>query len=123
MALLFADRPRFDQGSAPYQGANVLVSMRNALVHFKPSWHDDLDPGRLEKTLPLYFGKSTLLSANDGSPWLIWALAAPGAEWAYATARAFADDWMARMGLARVYDVDIASFDEQVVEDSAHPAQ
>jgi hypothetical protein len=117
MALLFAGRTRFDKGAAPCQGANALISMRNALVHFKPSWHDDLDPIGLEKVLPTFFGKSGLLSANDGSPWLIWALAAPGAEWAYATATAFADEWMNRMGLTRIYEVDMKSFDDQIATD------
>ncbi len=114
MALLFAGRTRFDKGAALYQGANALISMRNALVHFKPSWHDDLDPAGLEKILPTFFGKSALLSAADGSPWLIWALAAPGAEWAQATARTFADAWMGCMGLERMYEVDMKGFDDQI---------
>ncbi len=115
MALLFAGRPQFDKGANPFQDANVLVSMRNALVHFKPSWHDGLDPAGLEKTLPQKIAKSRLLPAADGSPWLIWALAAPGADWAVSTARTLADTWMDQMALTRVYELDLQSFEQQVV--------
>jgi len=117
MALLFADKSRFDKGATPFQDVESLISMRNALVHFKPSWHDHLDPAKLELVLPSKFAKSTLLPGNDGSPWLIWALAAPGAEWAHNAARAFAGEWMNRMGLIRVFEADLKHFDEQVQAD------
>jgi hypothetical protein len=117
MALLFAGQARLDRGANPLQDTSVLVSTRNALVHFKPSWHDDLDPAGLEKTLPVKFAKSRLLAGNDGSSWLIWALAAPGAEWAVATARSFANEWMDRMALTRVYEADLKEFENQVLAD------
>lgn len=110
LALLFAGAEPMDRGTAPLQGAKLLVDLRNALVHFKPAWHDHEAPRDLELRLTGKFDKSSLLSANDGSPWPIWALAAPGAEWAVGAARTFADEWTERMGLRRVYEADIRSF-------------
>jgi hypothetical protein len=36
LALMLRDKPTFDRGKQPYQDANALVSLRNALTHFKP---------------------------------------------------------------------------------------
>lgn len=32
---------KFAQGKSPFQGADALIKLRNALVHFKPEWHDE----------------------------------------------------------------------------------
>jgi hypothetical protein len=34
-------KPRFDHGSQPYQDTELLVRLRNALVHFKPEWDNE----------------------------------------------------------------------------------
>ena len=110
MGLLFARGEKMDRGCAPTQDATLLIALRNALVHFGPSWHSDEDPTDLERRLSGKFAKSELLSAHDGSPWPIWALAAAGAEWSVGAARAFADEWVDRMGLARIYETDLNSY-------------
>jgi|NGEPerStandDraft_6_1074524.scaffolds.fasta_scaffold03617_10 hypothetical protein len=112
MALLFACAGKMAPGRAPMQGAALLIELRNALVHFKPSRHDNEDPTMLEKRLSGRFAKSELLPDHDGSPWPIWALAAPGAAWSVGTARAFADEWVDRMGLIRVYETDLKAYEE-----------
>ncbi len=33
---MFAERQKLDPGAKPYQEATQLVSLRNALVHYKP---------------------------------------------------------------------------------------
>jgi hypothetical protein len=40
--LAAACRPMFDKGQPPYQDAALLIHLRNALVHFKPEWDDEL---------------------------------------------------------------------------------
>jgi hypothetical protein len=37
--------------------------------------------------------------------------------WAYKAAKAFANEWMDRMGLTRVYEIDLNSFDSQIQAD------
>ena len=114
MGLLFASAEKIDAGRAPMQDAALLIALRNALVHFKPSWHSDEDPTNLEKRLSGRFAKSELLPGNDGSPWPIWALAAAGAAWSVQAGRGFADEWVDRMGLARVYETDLDAYREQI---------
>jgi len=41
-ALKMLDAPQLDQHSAPYRDAWALIELRNALVHYKPTW----DPER-----------------------------------------------------------------------------
>ncbi len=42
VALVCAGHERMDKGAEPYQSVDVLIDLRNELVHFKPQWwHDD----------------------------------------------------------------------------------
>ena len=39
--LLFRGVADFATGEPPYQDVDALIKLRNALVHFKPEWHDE----------------------------------------------------------------------------------
>ncbi len=39
--LSFRGLPQYPAGEAPYQDVDALIKLRNALVHFKPEWHDE----------------------------------------------------------------------------------
>jgi hypothetical protein len=41
LALLLKNRPALDRGTRPTQDVNAVVSLRNALTHFKPEWEDE----------------------------------------------------------------------------------
>lgn len=114
MALLFAGQPAMDRGRAPMQDAILLVAFRNALVHFRPTWHEGEEPDGLERRLAGKFARSSLLGSNDGSPWPIWAVAAPAATWAVFTARALVDEWSDRIHLPRIYETDLEAFGTQM---------
>ncbi len=103
MALLFAQKERFDRGVNPYQAAADLIYLRNKLVHFRPAWHEQGEPDETEKKLATRFKPSALL-AGTGNPWFPGkALGAGGAEWACTSARSFADAWTERLGIPRTY--------------------
>ena len=40
-ALLCMRQNKFPKGQQSYQDAESLIKLRNALVHFKPEWHDE----------------------------------------------------------------------------------
>lgn len=40
IALVLNRKDKMDKGSEPYQSVVTLIKARNALVHFKPEWHD-----------------------------------------------------------------------------------
>lgn len=51
-ALAFKGVEKLSAGEQSYQDANALIKIRNALVHFKPEWHDEQkDHKKLEKLL------------------------------------------------------------------------
>jgi hypothetical protein len=46
----------------------LLVGLRNDLIHFKPRWHDHESPDRVEQKLTGKFDPNPLLGGT-GNPW------------------------------------------------------
>ena len=106
MALLFAEKPKFDRGANPYQDAKLLIDIRNGLVHFRPAWRTAGEETKLEEGLKGKFAENSLLTGT-GNPWFPdKCLAAGCAEWSWRTAHALADEWTGRLGLPRYYGDD-----------------
>jgi hypothetical protein len=42
-ALLIVGASKLDKGQSPYQDAESLRKLRNALIHYKPEWDNELD--------------------------------------------------------------------------------
>lgn len=103
LALLFAERPRFERGSAPYQDAAVLIRLRNYLVHYKPEGVSADTAHKLGAALQGKFAASVLLSGS-GNPWFPdQALSAGCAEWSWRSARALTDAFADQLGLPLNY--------------------
>lgn len=43
MAIFLAGKEPLPEGREPYQPADLLIALRNALVHFRPEWSRPLD--------------------------------------------------------------------------------
>lgn len=99
IALVVGGKPKFEKGKEPFQGAESLVKIRNALIHYKPEWDDNQDDhkklqGRLENRFPL-------------NPWAspnsLWfphqCLGAGCAEWAVKNASDFMRVFCTRLGI------------------------
>jgi hypothetical protein len=64
-ALTFKGKSKIPTGEQPYQDANALIRLRNALVHFKPEWHDEQDEHKkLEKQLIGKFAINAFIGEN-----------------------------------------------------------
>ena len=64
------------------------------------------------------FHQSGLLSDQDGSGWLtVKTLGASGADWALATAKAFAEEWTSRPGIPNLYDQDLVNMHKELSGD------
>jgi hypothetical protein len=62
-ALLLSEKPSISKGSTPYQDVQILVELRNALVHFKPEWDTQADRHlTLSKKLKHKFDPSPFLN-------------------------------------------------------------
>ncbi|AYE95710.1 hypothetical protein C0J29_13755 [Mycobacterium paragordonae] len=106
VALVCAGQAPMDRGSEPYQSANVLIGLRNALVHFTPRWwHDD---GRDEAAFVAKLRDKLVGRENRqpiAEPWYPNKVLAAGcADWACDSVIAFAREWHARIGLTSDFD-------------------
>ncbi|WP_052060546.1 hypothetical protein [Rhodococcoides fascians] len=107
LALTCTGKPRFSSGRDPFQSGDLLIKLRNKLVHFKPEWHDHANEHKFEKHLKGRFADCQL----PGDPWFPnKCLGAGCASWACNTAVALADDWWSQLGLSFDYRADLESW-------------
>ncbi len=112
IALVLAQKQIFDPGAPPYQDVNLLVKLRNDLVHYEPEWvklpaSDDFgsdDIHTYEKRLRGKFLANTLM--GQGNPFYPDKCLGHGcAEWAVNSSVTFADAFFLKMGLLSPYDI------------------
>ena len=99
-ALLLLNRGEFPKGENPYQDADSLVRLRNALTHYKPEWDDSLDVhSDLQSRLT---GKFTLnaLSTKDALWFPHQCLGSGCAKWAVVAAQELVRDFCEHLGIA-----------------------
>ena len=66
LALTVCKKEKFDKGQNPYQDTDRLITLRNALVHYKPEWDTVLKEHRkLESCLKGRFEISPFSHVND----------------------------------------------------------
>lgn len=102
MALILTTGVPLETGRQPYQDAHSLVSLRNALVHYRPEpvvtigW--DKEMKGLERKLGRKFKPNPL--AGAGNPYFPDRCLGSGcAEWAAKTAIGFLEDFHLKVGL------------------------
>ena len=105
IALVACGQRPFDPGLEPYQSAQDLTRVRNALIHFKPEWDNDSgDHAKLEARLKNRFQETqTWKRAKGARKWFPdRCLGAGCAEWACNTAKSLHDEFCKRLGLKPV---------------------
>ncbi len=109
LALVCSGKPMMESDRNPYQHARKLISLRNALVHFKIEWQWHDVAYKLEKELkPAGFQENQL---HIGAPWYPnKCLGAGCAQWACDTAHSFVSAWRNQMDIVRAHDEDLASW-------------
>jgi hypothetical protein len=90
---------RFDRGAEPFQGSEALVRLRNALIHYRPEWDDELETHRkLEEGLSGRFDPNPLSQA--GSLWFPHQCLGSGcAMWSIKQAEKFMGEFCVRLGV------------------------
>jgi|SRR5271165_1086766 len=105
VALVCAGYERMDEGAEPFQSADVIVDLRNVLVHFKPQWHWSNEDLKFERRLKSLIRPESENRQPIGYPWFPnKALGAGCADWACKTSIDFARTWHDRIGLASDFD-------------------
>lgn len=107
VALTQARKPLFEPGIRPYQDTNILVQLRNNLIHYEPQWVVETNTGAPEavstpQLVRKLDGKFALSPIPLSS--LLKYLAHGAAQWAVVSSIAFADEFFTRMGLPIPYD-------------------
>lgn len=105
-ALKLAGKEEFKRGENPYQDTNLLIQLRNALVHFKPESHHETDtePKELEVKLRAKFPLNPLEPDKPTVPFLTHRCLGYGcALWATKSSIALTDEFFSRMGLKAIY--------------------
>jgi hypothetical protein len=78
----------FDKGAAPFQDFKLLIDLRNAIMHIKPTVEGDWQPGE-RVTADLAQRKIALPNTGPGSfPWFDRIVTYEAARWAYNSALA-----------------------------------
>jgi hypothetical protein len=87
------------KGTEPFQGAAVLIKMRNALTHYRPEWEDELDVhAAIEKSVRGRFPLNAL--SGSGSLWFPHrCLGAGCARWADSTVTRFIEEFCTKLSI------------------------
>ena len=103
LALALTGRERFDRGANPFQDADNLVTLRNALVHYKPEWSNALDKHqRLADRLRGKFPENVLIQQHPSIEFFPHRCLGHGcAQWAVQSALRLYEGFSERMGLVR----------------------
>lgn len=103
LLLVFAGAQKFDRGARPLQDMALVLSLRNALLHFKPeSVVADVDH-RFAKSLRGRFADNAMISGSGNAWWPDHALGAGCAQWAFDSAKATADAISTALGVEPNY--------------------
>lgn len=95
----------FERGLEPYQSVDVLIKLRNALVHFKPEWHDEQKEHRkLGERLRGEFALNPFITEGTGVLFPQRCMSYGCAKWAVDSTLAFMKEFSERMGLKFPFD-------------------
>src|SRR5262249_37426353 len=103
-ALSACGAQRFDKGVAPYQDAQLVIDLRNELVHARAQTASVADKDQVERRRLMRPKFAPNKKAAAGDPYFRdHNLSADCAEWAVRSARALADRFFARTNIKPNY--------------------
>lgn len=112
--LSFRGVAEYETGKPPYQDVDGLIKLRNALVHFKPEWHDEQELHRkIEGRLKGKFGINPAIG-DKGVFFPQQCMSYGCAKWAVKTALQFMKDFSQRSGLPYRFEQFAARINPEV---------
>jgi hypothetical protein len=100
---IFAGSEPLDRGAAPYQDAQLVVQLRNAVVHYRPESIGADEPHKMEERLKGKFADNRLMEGSGNAWWPSYCLGHGCAEWAARSALALADRVCGDLGIKPNY--------------------
>jgi len=102
----------FKRGEPPYQDVDILISMRNELVHFHPEWHDEQSRHeRLGKKLQYRFELNPFISESSGVLFPQRIISHGCTMWAVTKSLDFMVAFTEKVGLPNKFEKFIAKLD------------
>ena len=99
LVLHLLRKPRIDLGAEPYQSADLLVGLRNDLIHYRSEWGSSMDSKKLLAALrQLRFAKPPFVSMNTNF-FPHRCLSASLASWTVTTTARFIDSFYGKLGI------------------------
>ncbi len=120
IALLLSGKKEFNSGLKPYQDVDILIKLRNSLIHYEPDWEATGAEGFMKgkniskrfsgrfKLNPLTGGKNPLFPDKI--------LSAGCAKWAVKVSMQFADEFFLNIGLIPTYEKMRTKLNETIKE-------
>jgi hypothetical protein len=98
--LELSDKPPFDRIKQPYHDVNLLIRLRNKLVHYHPEWDKSDVTSKLETNLNKRFSLNRFYENTDNAYFPDKCLGAGCALWAVASCKQFTQEFFSRTGLS-----------------------
>jgi hypothetical protein len=99
LVLHLLRRPALDRGGHPYQPADLLIKLRNELIHYKSKWGPEMERQKLfDRLLQLRLEKPPFISVHTNF-FPHQCLSASLASWCVMAAGSFINDFYARLGI------------------------
>ncbi len=108
IVLTFCRKEQFSTGTQPYQDADLVIRLRNKLMHYKPESSDGEVQQKLDKQLARKFSEKSisenLLMTGSGNPFFPdRCLGSACAAWAVRSTKKLADDFFQKLGITPHY--------------------
>lgn len=101
--LQFYGLPAMKKGELPYQDVDLLVGLRNELMHYKPEMLGGEEQHKWEKKLRAKFKPNRLLAGAKNSYFPDHCLGSPCAAWAARSVKKFGDAYFATLQIQPNY--------------------
>lgn len=111
IALILARKPTFDRGKPPAKDVELVVQLRNNLIHYEPEWMSDETTAssmaatekKLSKGLRGKFSTSPLMGKNNRF-FPNKCLSYGCARWAVESSLAYSDEFYKKLGVSAPYE-------------------
>jgi hypothetical protein len=103
MALTFCGCHQLATGAQPYQDAELVIRLRNELMHYKPETLGGGAQHKLVRRLPNKFPDNPLMLGSANPYFPDKCLGSGCAKWAVQSTKGFADEFFQRIGMCPNY--------------------
>jgi hypothetical protein len=100
---IFSGQEPLDRGSQPYQDAQLVIQLRNAILHYRPEHVAAAEPHKMEERLRGKFPENRLMEGSANPWWPSHCVGHGCAEWAARSALALADQVCAELDIRPNY--------------------